>query len=395
MRLSERKLRRLGWLAPLLLLAQSRLGEVRSAQACVGGIGPTGWDKVTVDSAEELRVPIATDGLVVLRGFFYGDELDPEALGVWARVTDESGEPVAGRLSLLHESGRVAHLAWKADEALPLGEQLLLTWSTKAPAAGAEELPAAKQIELEVVSEPTPLPEPSASLGNWVEINHGVGDWVRCTVSSDCAPEEILVPTQEVRRIGVKTSWELPPVSGMVAWLAWTEPTQPDSGFEVFGQRRALVSGGRAELVDTGIVGFEEDAPELCLVLVVKDLLSGEERRSPPVCGEEDYPAARVVDHERLQDCDEPPTAESLPLWCEGKPRHPSCQDPSPGGEGGNGGQGSGVGAGGDEERPRPGGGGGQPSDGGCQLAPSGGGWMMMATLGAAVAWIRRRRAQR
>jgi len=408
MRVNQQKWLRLGWLVPLVWLGHAGFAETRSAEACSGGAGPVGWDDVAVDSTEKQVVPIATDGLVVLHGYYFDGDVDPAAPGVWVRATNDAGDSVPGKLRVAHTTDSSVYLTWQADHALSIGDELQLSWSTHEPTSASTELAQARHMDLEVVSEPTVLPTPEALLGDWGDLRHGVGDLVSCTASNSCGVEDLQVPTREVRGVGVRTSWKLPEISGMVAWLAWAEPSKPADAFDDFGVQPVLISGGHRGSTNTGIAAFRQHASEHCAVLVVKDLRTNEERRSASVCDDAKEPTFVRRDHD-LTECDDAPTLESLPLWCEGRVHEPRCKDIPPIGDGGAGGQPSVIepepsaGAGGDDQ-PSKGDDGDtnesiQASGGGCQLAPAGDGVVgalaALGALGTLGTLVRRRRTAR
>ena len=393
-----------GGLVPLVLAGQLGMGGVRSAEACTGGSPGEDWDAVEVVNPGSTRVSVDTDGFVLLRRYYYG-ELAPQTPGAWVRVQNAQGEAIAGQLRVLltrEDGGQTErYLGWKADEPLEIGTVLTLTsWRDKADSdAGAE---GDESLELEVVGEPTPLPTPTPALGDWGEIGHGLGDRTECRTSTPCGPA--MVPSREERFVSVQTLSQLPAINGMVAWEFWAEASQPDNGVSLndasglLSMRSVVVPRGSESPVKTGVVAFSKDATDHCVVVVAKDLRSGEERRSEPLCQPEGEPRFLFLDH-ALFECTDPPTAEALPLWCEGRRSNdPRCVTVG-GGQGGQGGQTTVddevAEAGGDAERPRHDRDG-EASDGGCQLASGSGGFgVMFGAWAAAAALLRRRRARR
>src|SRR5687768_5775453 len=98
-----RRLGRVVWMVPgIVALQHVGPNGVQTAEGCVGGQPGSGWDDLRVADAENLtRVPIATDGFVLLEGQFRYDGFDPELADVWIQATDESGAEVPGQLRLL------------------------------------------------------------------------------------------------------------------------------------------------------------------------------------------------------------------------------------------------------------------------------------------------------
>jgi hypothetical protein len=382
------------------------LGGVQTAEGCSGGAPSEGWNGVRVLQAEDAAA-VTTDGFVLLHGAYYASELDPTSPGISVLVTDENDQPVSGQLRVLQTQPRTewteVYLGWQADDELEIGSNLKVTWSIAGldGEGGANNAPASGSVELEVTSAPTPLPTPELSVDDWVEVSHGVGALVDCTASgTSCGPAELQVPTRAVRRLGVETSWQAPAINGMVAWQTWAETSDPANGFTL-RSARSLIHRGQELPVSTGVVAFEEDASDFCVVAVVKDLVSGEERRSAPVCDAEQAPSGLVSDH-LLSSCDDPPTPDALTLWCEGHRDDPRCAEllPSDGGAGGSpsvgplpsAGEASDGGApprADDDGKPAPP----ATSSGGCQVTPAPSGFALsILSLAGAVTLARRRR---
>jgi hypothetical protein len=304
---------------------------------------------------QEERLPIATDGFVVINGAFRFDGPDSEVPLPWVRATTEAGDDIPGQLRVLRTESyaemAVVDLGWQSDEPLPIGTVVKLSWSEtdeEANAGGAGNMPASVEtVELEVVAEPTPLPKPTATLGDWVEMRHGVGKLVDCESFTSCGTELWQVPTEEVRLPAVDVSWQLPAISSVVAWEVWAETSAASDGKVSLtpGPRRPITRQRQGQSVHD-IVAFADDAVEHCVVMVVKDLRTGEESRSKPKCQDPGEPTSTLVDH-HLGNCDEPPTPESLSIWCLGLPDDERCKAIGQGGEGGQAGSGTSPPAGG------------------------------------------------
>lgn len=394
----ERTGKRLLATLPIVAALQAAMGDgIGTAEACAGGAPSTGWDlSVPILESEEQRLPIATDGFVLLTGAFsWEDAPEAEVPLPFVRVTTQSGEALPGRLRLLRSEVEdymtFATFGWQADEALPLGTIATVSWSENEDdlgVGGAESAPnSVDSVEIEVVTEPAQLPKPVADLEEWVEVRHGIGELVECTKSSSCRTLPLHVPTHEVRVPGVGVSWTLPPIEGLVAWEVWGESADPDAGaVSLTPPRRQLVDRERDEIsLVSDIVAFDAAATEHCAVIVVKDLRTGEESRSEPQCEEPGEPQAVVTDHQ-LRSCDSPPTQA---------------------GAGGQAGAGDAAGAGGgatDGNDPSVGGdavasgSGGQRREGdddGCSYVPASSGRSVgVLALGVAL-WLASRRRQR
>jgi hypothetical protein len=399
-----RRLLPLCWAVPMAMaVQQAGPNGIGSAEACSGGVsGLSGMDWRFPTVAPEERLPIATDGFVLITGASRSDASDSEVPLPWVRVTNEAGVDLPGQLRVLQTEPFTettgAKLAWESDEPLALGTVAKLSWSEteEAGAGGAGNAPASYEtIELEVVAEPTPLPVPTAVLSDWVEVRHGVGELVECESYDSCGPSLIEVPTEEVRVPGVGVSWELPTISGMVAWEVWAETSAPSDGAvsQRPGPRQLIDRESEVIKAVDDLVVFADDAAEHCVVMVVKDLRTGEESRSEPECQEPGEPISTLADHS-LSSCDEPPTPESLSLWCLG-PAHAKDERCSGVVQEGSGGQ---AASGNDSP-------GGQPSeddaaatrrdasDGGCTYAPAPGSLgFAAAALGVMLMASRRRR---
>jgi hypothetical protein len=394
--LSWRRVGRLLWSVPVVMaLRQMGPDGVQPAEACSGGVPGAGWGSLRVaDAYPETRVPIATDGFVLFEAIKIGEGFSLEDGDVTIKVTDEQNVEIAGQLEIL--SGHTDTqsdvsqflLGWQAEEPLELGAELQLSWS-------AGDL-AEQSLALDVVGEPPPLPTPTAVIDAWVDVRHGVGDVSSCGNDTPCESSSF-VHSSEVKLRGVLTSWDVPELTGMVAWAVRSEVSDPRDQGEGPVDRPSVVSRYVASrpTVSAGLVTFADETVDHCVVLIVKDLRTGEEVRSEPKCGEPAEPALMRADHD-LRLCAEPPTPESVELWCEGRRDPPEICDGTTSGEGGEaGGGGDGeIGAGGHRDVPKPRGGT-SGSDGGCHLARTDGAWgsalLVLAALLSGVA--RRRRA--
>lgn len=402
-----RRLGQLVWLVPLLAAVQQvGGGGVPPAEACSGGgPGPGEWLHLDVAAAPLGRVPVATDGFVAFAGLFYFGETDAAVEVPWVRVVDDAGETVPGQVRILKSdtdtSSTKVLLGWQSAQALPVGAVFQLTLAPANGAAGeggAGNLPSqSKTVELEVVEEPVTLPTPTVTLGPWVDVRHGVGELVDCEEDTSCGRFTLRVPTSEMRLPGVSVSWEPPDFSSMVAWEVRAQTANARDEVTSSLNREALVARKReeGEVIELGQVVFADDASEYCVVLIVKDLRTGKETSSQPVCESPREPEYERADHD-LASCDEPPTPESLPLWCAGRPSDELCPDQvGQAGEGGGGQAGSAQA--------------GQPADvaepaiatrespsGGCQLTPgAGSASLATAALGALLSLVTRRRRKR
>jgi hypothetical protein len=317
----------LGLAVAMLATQQVVPGGIPSAQACSGGAPGAGWGDLEVVNRSGLeRAPIATDGFVLLRGVLREQDFDPDTSGVWVRVTAESGGELPGELRVLRavgdsDSGRV-HLGWQSDQVLSVGSVLELT-AGEVDEAGLES--PAVRMALEVVGEPTPLPVPTARLGDWLTVRHGLGELVDCESYSSCGPYLAQAAIYEERLLGVAVSWKVPEVTGMVAWEARTDTVAPSNNDLALFPYPLVISGlDSTNDVGAGVVAFAEDAVEHCAVLVVKDLRTGEEKRSEPLCGTPTKPQYERSDHE-MASCEAPPTPEAFDLWCEYHATDPLC----------------------------------------------------------------------
>lgn len=324
MRRSE-KLARLGCLVALMSTgAQMGIGGIRRAEGCSGGAPSDGWHDVQVPSSPH-HAEIATDGFVALRGALYNQQLDEASLGLFVRVTGGDGAVVPGKLRVLRAATRdevtQVVLGWQADSALALGSTLHLSWSSDEAEVGAggvgpvSDMPG---VELEVTSQPSSLPVPVVSTGRWLTLWHGVGPVIECTSGDYCGVETLQVPTREERLLGVETIWDVPKIAGMVAWEAWGEPSDAETGVSVPPTYGALTFRFPAR-EPTGYVGFAEDAKQHCVVVAVKDLRTGEVKRSEPVCAAPEEVAFETTDH-RLTECSDLPTPAALDAWCRRRP---------------------------------------------------------------------------
>lgn len=415
-----RRVRNLVCCLPLLAAVQE-LGGVPTAEACAGSgwSDSPAWARLVVADAYPLtRVSVGTDGFVALEGDFYEGDTEAEVQLPALRATDETGNEVPGRVELLRSESRGdvtrVVLGWQSDEPLAVGTVLELTFSGRSADGGEGGAGSASQelgrVTLDVVEASAPLPTPSLTPGAWFEVGHGVGELVDCEANNSCGDYTLQVPTREVRLPAVEASWALPDFAGMVAWEVRTEASDPQNGVESSLQHSTVVARRRekTDVVDVGSVVFADDASDYCVVLVVKDLRTGDEARSEPRCDIPSEAEYERADH-KLASCAEPPTPESVPFWCASHQSEVPCKASSAG-AGGEGagetpsgaeaGQGSGVGgvpgagepasagepAIANRARPR----------GGCQMAPAVGGiGLLTAAFGALFSLVARRRRAR
>jgi hypothetical protein len=382
-------------------------GAIPSAQACSGGAPGAGWGELEVVNPDGLeRVPIATDGFVLLQAVLRYEDLDSETPGVWVRVVSESGDELPGQLRILRAEGdhhKRIHFGWHPDQALAVGSVVELTAGEEDGAGGAgHEAAPAERVELEVVGEPTPLLAPTGRLQDWLTVRHGVGELVDCDSYTSCGLELAQAAIHEERLLGVDVTWTVPEVTGMVAWEARADTIDSSSRDLALFPFPLVFSGlDRRSAVQAGVVAFAEDAADHCAVLVVKDLRTGQEKRSEPLCGTPTKPQGERSDHE-MASCEVPPVPEAFDLWCEYHAEDPLCD---------------GVGTAGApgaigvppvreiDEPTAPAGNGDEPSEGddpaqtprlsrgcGCQLAPAGGGIALTAVSVAVLLGLCRRR---
>jgi hypothetical protein len=394
-----------------MLAQQAGLAGVRTADACTGGIPGKGWRNLRVPiNTNEERLPIASDGFVVLRGGFITDDAEPDLPLPWVRATNEAGDELPGTLRILRtqdqDGSLYVYMGWQADAPLAEGSVVKLSFSEAAEdagAGGAGNTPSAYEtVELEVVGDPTPLPVPEAKLGDWVEVRHGVGALVECDEATDCFSAPLEVPTEEERVPGVRVGWTLPSIIGLVAWEVWAEARDPeDAAVPPAATPRLLIERERDVIAARrDVVAFTNDANEHCAVVVVKDLRTGEESRSQPQCGEPGMPTVTVVDHD-LGHCYEPPTVESTALWCADNREDERCTSDEPtltGGQGGSGADRDGHSPRGGADSPAP-----EPpvdqasskprTSSGCRYSPAtGNAWLGLAAMGFGLLSVRRRR---
>jgi hypothetical protein len=385
---------------------------IPTAEGCSGSYsGGEGWQylrvpaEATVEGDDGIqRIPVATDGFVVLEGQFDDEELDLDVSGVQVSVTTHGGADVPGSLTFLRATsqnanyhGKLAYLGWSATAGLEVGTQLTLAM-TAAPAPREAGLVLQESFELQVVGPPTPLTDVALTFGAWLEFDHGIGDSVSCLADYGSCGTDIITVRPELELLeGVETFWSPPKPSGMVAWEAHAELA--DSALEPLSPEAPtfVLSEGDVRPA-TGRVVFPRDSEEHCAVLVVRDLRTGVEVRSSRACAEPGAPEYSIGDNP-FQLCAEPPSEELKERWCEGASHadHEVCRAGAAGAAGAGGARADG-GAGGagdaqdDEAVPAKAAG----SSGGCQYA-SGAFGNIAATLALltliAAGLTRRRRA--
>jgi hypothetical protein len=395
-------------------LAHCGATGVPIALACSGGFPGAGWEYLDVADAYPLqRVSIATDGFVLLKGV-YREELDAKSSLPWIRVTDAAGDQVAGHARVLRtepygdatDDRTTVYIAWQAERTLTVGAVLRFSWADDSEGGGEEggapSVPAERaSLELEVVGEPPSLPTASVTLGAWADVRHGVGERVACEIGDSCGTAEILVQTHETRLKGVHTAWEVPEFSGMVAWKVRAAASDAADGDEARLNESVVVARNKTDaldklgtadrhIVDLGYVTFAPDATDHCVVVIIEDLRTGEQSRSEPRCASPREPEREVFDYQ-LASCNEPPTAESAPLWCEGRVPARDCPPAGEGDAGASGKSGSGHAGEAATNDDAPLATRASPT-GGCQLAPTTGRIGLVGLMLGALALIARRR---
>ncbi len=351
-------------LASLALPATAVLGSapgslVREASACAPtATARSGWQSLAfVHRAGE----IATDGFMVIGGV--SDIEDAELTGsIELVVTDESGEEVAGQVTPLSPNadrlGR-RFLGWSATQPLEVGAKLTAELSTDRVSVGTEPAELRAELALLVVGDPTELSAGSPKFGDWGTFSHGVGESLSCMPgSSGCGPglppHDLpsptnygygSVPADEVRMRAAMTQWRLPEIRGNVAWEAAVVLVGDANGAIVPDDRPLVFSAvAEGETPSTGLVVFPADPKDHCIALRVRDLRTGAETQSEPVCGEPGASKFTIADT-GLRNCAMPPNDALAKTWCEMHPGS-SLEQCRPGYSGNAGGEGS-AGAGG------------------------------------------------
>lgn len=397
---------------PLAFVAEHALPPgIPTAEGCSGSFsGGEGWQDLAVQSEAVVegedgvtRVPVATDGFVVLGGQFDDLELDVDVSGVDVSVTDADGANVPGALQFLRATsvqanyhGKRVYLGWAAAAPLDVGAQLTLALRA-APAPRETNDVLEDQVELEVVGPPTTLADISLAFGPWVDFEHGIGTAVRCLGDyGSCGTEDLLVRTQIELLFANDTRWQPPVVTGMVAWEARAEVV--GAAASIASATPAFVFDERDQPVETGLVVFPEESDEYCAVLAVRDLRTGAELRSEPACAQPEAAEWTSGDN-AFRSCAEPPSDELHDAWCEAHENSPdACAPPAGGAAGAPAEPGSAgspeAGSGGAPTEPEPSRKKGSSS--GCQLggddAGSLGAWLGLVLAGA---WLQRARSRR
>jgi len=262
-------------------------------------------------------VPVATDGFFVIDAEGSMLSVDDAAAGMQVVVSDASGATLEGETKLLLEKGDGWYLfGWSAKSPLPAGAQLTATLSG-APITSGALGNVGGQFPLTVVGEPTALPEPSFAFSRWVDFYHLPADeqWLTCQSTICGVAQTLRVPATLEKRVGVELTWQPPPVVGGVAWALRVEPSTTNPDVNVNGAYAGdyLGDAPASSAVSLGRALFPTEAARYCVTLVLKDLRTGEEKRSE-VCAEPE-PATLAETDSSLGQCDEPPPALRDP-WC-------------------------------------------------------------------------------
>lgn len=410
LKLLDARSTRAALLVGFALPAAAMLGYVpgsslREASACVPLPGArSGWQTLAfVHHAGE----VATDGFIVIGGV--SDLEDAElAASIQVAVTDESGAEVSGRVTLLSpnpdRAGR-RFLGWSAAEPLAIGAKLVAELKTERVSIGTEVESLREELELRVVSEPTELSAGTPSFGDWGTFSHGVGESVTCMPgAAGCGqglpPHDLppptnsgygSVPSNEVRTRAAMTSWQPPEIRGNVAWEAAVVLVGDASGAILPDDRPLVFSDGSgAEAPSTGLLVFPAEPEDHCIALRVRDLRTGEEKQSEPVCSEPGASTFTIADTS-LRNCAKPPNDALAKTWCEMHPGS-SLEECKPGYRGSADSEDNAGGSGQDRTSR------GTPpaaTDSGCSLSRRTGSGALPALVGLAFALLRGRRRGR
>jgi MYXO-CTERM domain-containing protein len=391
---------------PLAMLVSQGPVGLREARACAPLGAASGWRTL---SFVQHTGEVATDGFMVIAGVV--DLPDVElATSIEMVVSDESGAEVPGEVTLLRSepdaSGRRL-LAWSASEPLAIGAKLSVKLGTERASPDVDPTQLGTELSLVVVGEPTALSAGTPSFGDWGTFSHGVGEPLVCMPGvAGCggglpAPPYDLpslgygsVPAGEVRLRSAMTYWQLPPLRGNVAWEA-AVVLVGDARGAILPEERPLVFSS-ADLArgapTTGLVIFSVEPRDHCIALRVRDLRTGDEAQSEPVCGEPSASKFTTADTS-LRSCVQPPNDALAKTWCEMHPGSTLKQcRPGYQGSGGSGGSGGSAGSG-DAETRAPN----DSTDRGCSVggsAGSTGSSVLLVLLGLAASLGRRRCAR-
>lgn len=303
------------------------------ALGCSGGpnLAPPQWTSLGLMMFFETtgEVAVATDGFfAIVAG---GHDLSVEAARAQLRVvvTDQGGADVPGDVSVLRSDGYGSHVfGWAAREPLAVGAVLTATLAVDAPTDGKPGI--GGQYPLRVVGAPTPPPAPHATFSRWGTVYHDDpgSELVSCRATEPCGPAQVLdVRTRVVEQVSAFAEWSPPEIVGGVAWSIRLEPKAPEgeaAGEQLWfgalgGYRQSFDSPmGGLPIFEIGSVDFRDRAQRYCVDVILEDLRTGLEQRSE-LCS---APGAleRFGNPAGISRCDEPPSAELTPLWCQLKP---------------------------------------------------------------------------
>jgi hypothetical protein len=299
------------------------VGKVLGCSGAGNAPAPIGWTSLTTSlppDAEHGAVPIATDG------FFAIDAVRASLLesaaesGLRVVVTNEAGEVIAGETTLLETRSPSSYLfGWSAAEPLAVGSKLRASLSALQPTeAGSPQV--GGEYPLLVVGAPTPLLEPELTFSSWLDFYHGEGPaTLSCAGVFDpgaCGAQTFLVPTLVTKQLAAQLSWDLPAVTGSVAWKARLEasPTNGDASFTVYGDE---YFGGDATQLPGPLLGravFPTTAAQYCVTLVLTDLRTKQETRAE-ACAPAQPPQSAQTDTS-LGSCAQPPSEALNEAWC-------------------------------------------------------------------------------
>jgi len=307
-------------LVPLVsVLSYVPRGGVPEAEGCGGNGLAAGWGTLHLLRAgfdDDQVEDVATDGFFVFGGRARGLSGDAAIASVDVKVTDEAGELVPGRVAVLREGPEGSDnllLGWSADRALEVGDQLHGVIVEQAPRSGVEPLRA--ELDLKVAAVPSPLEAGELEIARWVDFRHGVGERVQCaSASTGCS--SLSVPSAEEQRHAFVAQWRAPQHVGYVAWRL--ELVEEGESGAVLPAARDFFVGDDPFL---GVTSFALSRPEYCVSIKIRDLHTGQEAQSEPLCAEPEPPARGEVETDTsVGQCPEPPNAALVETWCRLNP---------------------------------------------------------------------------
>jgi hypothetical protein len=246
-------------------------------------------------------------------------------------VRDEAGVEVPGDLGVLASEPRStqdSHLfGWVARQPLAVGARLTATLATEPATLGDPNV--GGEFRLTVEGPATAPSAPVVKYEDWGTFYRGEGEMgsVQCMSSTGCEPRPLSLPLppRVIEQVIAQVHWMPPEVVGGVAWRVRVEPDAP----------QAVVSSAEPALPDTGAVQelfgrvetpyrgvhiddviFPERGESYCVTVVLEDLRTGLEQRSP-LCAAPGPFERKYGTDTALRGCDEPPTAELTRAWCE------------------------------------------------------------------------------